>query len=177
MNWTLPPEGLNLLLSAVQEIQLALRTLLHALGWSTDLHGQPAWPFKQRVAGGDAMGTARLVQRVSSALMSKSYRSDAGEFEAEDEGAPERAMPAAKTEGAARPYFEVLFVTPTPPSHWPAPNKIATSTSPVPGRTGWSVARTRRSTSAPRASPRSIRPARTRACDSRSARSRTRRSR
>lgn len=51
MNWTLPPEGLNLLLSAVQEIQLALRTLLHALGWSTDLHGQPAWPFKQRVAG------------------------------------------------------------------------------------------------------------------------------
>jgi arginine decarboxylase len=77
--------------------------------------------IKQRVAGGDAMGTARLVQRVSSALMSKSYRSDAGEFEAEDEGAtPERAMPAAKTEGAARPYFEVLFVTPTPPSHWPA---------------------------------------------------------
>jgi len=42
--------------------------------------------IKQRVAGGDAMGTARLVQHVSSALMSKSYRSDAGEFEAEDEG-------------------------------------------------------------------------------------------
>ena len=29
-------------------------------------------------------------------------------------------MPAAKTEGAARPYFEVLFVTPTPPSRWAA---------------------------------------------------------
>ena len=77
--------------------------------------------IKQRVAGGDAMGTARLVQRVSSALMSRSYRSDAGEFEAEDDAAtPERAMPASKTEGAARPYFEVLFVTPTPPSRWPA---------------------------------------------------------
>jgi len=76
---------------------------------------------KQRAASGDAMGTARLVQRVSSALMSKSYRSDAGEFEPEDDGAtPERAMPAAKGETASRPYFEVLFVTPTPPSRWAA---------------------------------------------------------
>ena len=44
--------------------------------------------IKDRVAGGDAMGTARLVQRVSSALMSRSYRSDAGEFEAEDDADP-----------------------------------------------------------------------------------------
>ena len=29
-------------------------------------------------------------------------------------------MPAAKGETAARPYFEVLFVTPTPPSRWAA---------------------------------------------------------
>src|SRR4029453_17567258 len=32
---------------------------------------------KERLAGGDAPGTARLVQRVSSALMSRSYRDDA----------------------------------------------------------------------------------------------------
>ena len=52
--------------------------------------------IKERVAGGDALGTARLVQRVSSALMSRSYRSDAGEWEAEDDAAaPERAMPTA----------------------------------------------------------------------------------
>ena len=31
------------------------------------------------------MGTARLVQRVSSALMSRSYRSDAGDWDAEDD--------------------------------------------------------------------------------------------
>ena len=55
--------------------------------------------IKERVAGGDAMGAARLVQRVSSALMSRSYRSDAGEFEAEDDApGTERAMPAAKGE-------------------------------------------------------------------------------
>ena len=47
--------------------------------------------IKERVAGGDAMGTARLVQRVSSALMSRSYRSDAGEFEAEDDAAARSA--------------------------------------------------------------------------------------
>jgi arginine decarboxylase len=77
--------------------------------------------IKERVAGGDALGTARLVQRVSSALMTQSYRSDAGEFDAEDEAAsPDRAMPATRAEGRARPYFEVLFVTATPPSRWAA---------------------------------------------------------
>jgi arginine decarboxylase len=76
--------------------------------------------IKDRVAGGDALGTARLTQRVASALMSQSYRSDAGEWEPEDEttGA-ERVMPTALGEAAAKPYFEVLFVTPSPPSRWP----------------------------------------------------------
>ncbi len=76
--------------------------------------------IKDRLAGGDALGTARLVQRVSSALMSRSYRSDAGEWEAEDDATgAERVMPTALGEAAAKPYFEVLFVTPTPPSRWP----------------------------------------------------------
>jgi arginine decarboxylase len=76
--------------------------------------------IKERVAGGDAMGTARLVQRVSSALMSRSYRSDAGEFEPEDDAARRSARCRPQAESAARPYFEVLFVTPTPPSRWAA---------------------------------------------------------
>ena len=54
--------------------------------------------IKQRVAAGDAMGTARLVQRVSSALMSRSYRSDAGEFEAEDDAASTGARDADRRE-------------------------------------------------------------------------------
>ena len=77
--------------------------------------------IKDRLAGGDALGTARLVQRVSSALMSRSYRSDAGDWETEDDATgAERVMPTALSETAAKPYFEVLFVTPTPPSRWPA---------------------------------------------------------
>ena len=53
--------------------------------------------IKERVAGGDAMGTARLVQRVSSALMSRSYRSDAGEWESEDDAASSGARDADRT--------------------------------------------------------------------------------
>src|SRR4029078_10619365 len=76
--------------------------------------------IKERLPAGDALGTARLVQRVSSALMSRSYRSDAGEWESEDEApSTERALPTSLGEAKARPYFEVLFVTPTPPSRWP----------------------------------------------------------
>ena len=53
--------------------------------------------IKERVAAGDALGTARLVQRVSSALMSRSYRSDAGEWEAEDDAAGRGARDADRT--------------------------------------------------------------------------------
>ena len=61
------------------------------------------------------------MQRVSSALMSQSYRSDAGEFEAEDDARDAGARDAGRQErDGARPYFEVLFVTPTPPSRWAA---------------------------------------------------------
>ncbi len=53
--------------------------------------------IKERLAAGDALGTARLVQRVSSALMSRSYRSDAGEWEAEDDAASRGARDADRT--------------------------------------------------------------------------------
>jgi arginine decarboxylase len=105
--------------------QAAVHEALAAL---LPLEGFQAYPgarilnaIKERQAGGDALGTARLVQRVSSALMSRSYRDDVGEWEAEDDAsAAERVMPTALGETAAKPYFEVLFVTPTPPSRWPA---------------------------------------------------------
>lgn len=47
-----PPQAwLNALLHAAQTVQLALLQLWHALGWSGDIHGQPAWPWAQRIAG------------------------------------------------------------------------------------------------------------------------------
>jgi arginine decarboxylase len=75
----------------------------------------------ERVSSGDAQGTLRLVQRVSSALMSRGYRSEAGDWENDEEGTVgERVMPTALRETTTRPYFEALFVSPSPASRWPA---------------------------------------------------------
>ncbi|AZG14038.1 c-type cytochrome [Cupriavidus pauculus] len=47
-----PPQAwLNALLEAVQAAQLGLLRLWHALGWTGDRHGQPAWPWTHRIAG------------------------------------------------------------------------------------------------------------------------------
>jgi arginine decarboxylase len=76
--------------------------------------------LEERANSGDVQGTLRLVQRVTSALMSRSYRNEAGEWESEEEdNAPERTMPTALREGGSRHYFEALFVTPMPQARWP----------------------------------------------------------
>src|SRR5262245_30129250 len=77
--------------------------------------------LEERVNSGDAQGTLRLVQRVASALMTRGYRNEPGEWEADEEGASgERVMPTAARDTSARPYFEALFVTPSPQARWPA---------------------------------------------------------
>jgi arginine decarboxylase len=107
------------------KLQAACTTALGAVLPMEDFQAYPGGrlinALKERQAGGDAIGVARLVQRVSSALMTRSYRSDPGEWESEDDASEaERVMPTALGESTAKPYFEVLFVTPTPPSRWPA---------------------------------------------------------
>jgi len=77
--------------------------------------------LEERVNSNDPQGTLRLLQRVSSALTSRSYRNEHGDWEQDEEGSSgERVMPTAMRETAARPYFEVLFVTPAPVSRWPS---------------------------------------------------------
>jgi len=76
--------------------------------------------LQDRVRNGDAVGTARLVQRIATALMNRSYRRDPGEWDLDEEPtgtAP--SMPTVGGDAGGRPYFEVLFVTPTPASRWP----------------------------------------------------------
>ncbi len=71
----------------------------------------------ERINGDDALGVARMVRRLSGALLSGSYRYDAGEWETADEAvetATERLSPVFGTGEAHRSYFETLFVTPTP---------------------------------------------------------------
>jgi arginine decarboxylase len=49
-----------------------------------DFHAYPGarllGAMRERISAGDAMGTARLAQRMSSALMSRSYRRDPSEW-------------------------------------------------------------------------------------------------
>jgi len=71
----------------------------------------------ERIASDDALGTARMIRRLSSALLSGSYRYDSGEWELADEAieaTPDRLPGAFGTGETHRPYFETLFVTPTP---------------------------------------------------------------
>lgn len=72
-----------------------------------------------RIADGDAMGTARLILRMSNALLSGTYRYDEGEWEAAEESSgegPDRTPPGLAGSHARRPYFEALFVSPAPPA-------------------------------------------------------------
>jgi arginine decarboxylase len=98
--------------------------LLDAMLPAEDFHAYPGRRLlavlKERVEGDDSVGAARLVQRISAALMVRSYRRDAAEWEAEDDATGHAAaVPLPTSESGGRPYFEVLYVVPTPPSKWP----------------------------------------------------------
>jgi arginine/lysine/ornithine decarboxylase len=78
---------------------------------------------RERISEGDATGTTRLVQAISAALLTHSYRTSAADWESEEifPGSMSEKLPLA-TDGSAphRPYFEVLVATAARPETWPA---------------------------------------------------------
>ena len=71
----------------------------------------------ERIRSDDSLGAARLVRRISGALLSESYRFDSGEWETVDDADAATSEPLSPTlsDGDShRPYFETLFVTPAP---------------------------------------------------------------
>jgi arginine decarboxylase len=71
----------------------------------------------ERIASDDALAVARLVRRVSGALLSGSYRYDSDRWDASNEdgdSAPEGLAQTFEGGENRRPYFETLFVTPAP---------------------------------------------------------------
>jgi arginine decarboxylase len=77
--------------------------------------------LEERIASGDATGTARLVQAISTALLTHSYRTNIADWNSDDQ-APvalaDRLPRGGEGNAPHRPYFEVLIVTPTRPSYW-----------------------------------------------------------
>ncbi|HXW25687.1 MAG TPA: decarboxylase, partial [Xanthobacteraceae bacterium] len=72
---------------------------------------------------GDASAAARLARRITRALLTRSYRQNAGDWDAheDDETATADVLPPALGRmDAQRPYFEVLIVTAVPAARWPA---------------------------------------------------------
>jgi len=89
-----------------------------------DFHAYPGArllaTLRDRIDGDDAMGATRLIQRISQALILRSYRRDASEWDAHDDPTGHADVtPLPTTESGGRPYFEVLYVVPTPPARWP----------------------------------------------------------
>jgi arginine decarboxylase len=77
--------------------------------------------LKERLVYSDAVGFARLTQKIQSALLSESYRRDPGAWEPEEEGElplAEKMEAYAAGQETYRPYFEVLMVTSAPPANW-----------------------------------------------------------
>jgi arginine decarboxylase len=103
-------------------LQAQCATALDELRPLEDFHAYPGarllGALQDRVRGGDALGSARGIQRIASSLMSRSYRRDPAEWELDEEpGGAGQPLPTSAGE-AGRPYFEVLFVTPTAPQRW-----------------------------------------------------------
>lgn len=71
--------------------------------------------LRDLLSGGDAPGLANAVQRIKTAIFSGTYRRDPTAWDIEEEGDAsfaDRLPPGLATEGAQRPYFELLTVAP-----------------------------------------------------------------
>jgi arginine decarboxylase len=75
----------------------------------------------ERIAEGDHAGTTRLVQAISVALLTHSYRANDAAWEGAQTapGVMSERLPVGSNENAPpKPYFEVLIATAAPPSTW-----------------------------------------------------------
>ena len=129
--WRMLNRHAKSLASATGQITVKLRqeaaAILDELGPLEDLNGYPGphlmSQVRERLQTGDWTGLARLVQRISLALLSNSYRDDADAWTAEEESeahAPDVLPPSIGRGQSRKPYFEILIVAAGERSVWPA---------------------------------------------------------
>jgi arginine/lysine/ornithine decarboxylase len=79
--------------------------------------------LKEKADANNAEAAARLARQITRTVLTRSYRQNAGEWEAQEEGEGATAdvlPPALGSAESHRPYFEVLIVTGAPATRWPA---------------------------------------------------------
>jgi arginine decarboxylase len=78
--------------------------------------------LREHAAADDSHAAATLSRRITRALLTRSFRQNAGDWDAHEDGegaAAEPLHPAFTRMDAHRPYFEVLIVTSAPAARWP----------------------------------------------------------
>lgn len=110
----------------VEALRQEAQELLAEMGPLEDFCGYPGprlmAQLHERLQTGDWTGFARLVQRISNALLTNSYRDSTEPWKAEEESEMRSTdiLPPSIGRGQSRkPYFEVLMVSPGERSMWP----------------------------------------------------------
>ena len=104
----------------------AFEAALSELMATEEFHAYPGLKLmtalRDAAAASDAHATATLARRITRALVTRSFRQNAGDWESHEDGeGASQAMlhPALARADSHRPYFEVLIVTGAPAGHWP----------------------------------------------------------
>jgi len=75
--------------------------------------------LEAHIVAGDPIGTVGMVQKISVALLTNSYRTNFADWENEEQSISlANRLPAAGEVSHHRPYFEVLVVSSAPPTAW-----------------------------------------------------------
>ena len=101
-------------------------TILSELAVTEEYHGYPGAhlmaSLRESAAEDDARATHTLAERIARALITRSFRQQAGDWDANQdsiENAPDMLLPSAGGSDSHRPYFETLIVTGVPATLWP----------------------------------------------------------
>jgi len=112
---------------SVERLRSEAMSLLSELAALEELNAYPGPHLMAEVAGrlqqADWNGFARLVQRLSLALMSNSYRDDAEAWTMDEDGdarLPDVLPPSVGRGQSRKPYFEILIVAAGERASWPA---------------------------------------------------------
>ena len=97
-------------------------TLLNDLAVTEEFHGYPGLKLMSALkeASGDAAASLALATRITTALMTRSFRQHAGDGAGEngDDSMPELVPSTLGRAETRRPYFETLIVTGHPATSW-----------------------------------------------------------